>query len=204
MKRYVTSAVVTPVLAALALLPTTAATLAANPSFDCSKVEAGSIEELICKDDELSALDRKMASVYAQAVKKAVDEHPPVLKAGQRGWIKGRNDCWKSDDKKRCVQQSYQNRIAELQARYRLIPATATVRYVCDGNPAKEVIATFFPTEPATAVAEFGDQTSLMYQQRAASGVRYQGQNETLWEHQGKARITWGNGSPEMSCILMR
>jgi len=63
------------------------------PSFDCGKVKAGSIEEMVCKDDKLGALDRKLAAVYGAASKKAVNEHPPVLKAEQRGWIKGRNDC---------------------------------------------------------------------------------------------------------------
>jgi uncharacterized protein len=74
--------------------------LAAGPSFDCAKVETGSIEEMICKDDQLSALDRKMTVVYGAATKKATNEHPPVLKAGQRGWIKGRNECWKSDERR--------------------------------------------------------------------------------------------------------
>ena len=132
------------------------------------------------------------------------NEHPPVLKAEQRGWIKERNDCWKSDDKRQCIEQSYKLRIAELQARYRLVQATKPVSYVCDGQPAKEVIATFFQTEPPTAIAEFGDQTSLMYQQLAASGTKYHGRNETLWEHQGEARITWGYGSPEMHCRVQR
>lgn len=141
-----------------------------------------------------------MATVYAEAARKAENEHPPVLKAEQRGWIKGRDECWKSEDKRDCVQQAYQTRIAELQARYRLVPAAGTARYMCDGQAAKEVIATFFKTEPPTAIAEFGDQTSLMYQQPSASGARYQGRNETLWEHQGEARITWGYGKPEMLC----
>lgn len=189
----------------VALIPASiGGTAGAAPSFDCSKVEAGSIEALICQDDQLSALDRKMAAVFAAATKKASNEHPPVLKAEQRGWIKGRNDCWKSDDKRQCIQQSYKLRIAELQARYRLVRATKPVSYVCDGQPAKEVIATFFQTEPPTAIAEFGDQTSLMYRQPAASGTKYQGRNETLWEHQGEARITWGYGSPEMHCRVQR
>ncbi len=177
---------------------------AASPSFDCAKVEAGSIEELICKDDALSALDRKMATVYAAATKKAVDENPPTLKAEQRGWIKGRDDCWKSDDKRLCVEQSYQTRIAELQARYRLVPVAGTARYVCDGNAAKEVIATYFQTEPATALAEFGDRTALLFQQRSGSGIRYAGQNVALWEHQGTARITWRADSPEMECKVSK
>jgi len=39
-----------------------------------------------------------------------------------------------------------------------------------------------------------------MYQQPSASGARYQGRNETFWEHQGVAAITWGYGAPEMHC----
>jgi hypothetical protein len=63
------------------------------------------------------------------------------------------------------------------------------------------VIATFFQaTDPPTLVAERGDQTSLMYLQPSASGSKYQGRNESLWEHQGEALITWGYGSQEMHC----
>lgn len=109
--------------------------LAAGHSFDCSRVQKGSMEELICKDDALSALDRKMAEIYAAAAKKATNEHPPVLKAEQRGWIKGRNECWKSEDKPTCIEDSYRRRIAELQARYRLVPADGPYWYACGGDP---------------------------------------------------------------------
>jgi uncharacterized protein len=71
------------------LLLVAVSAMAQGPSFDCSKVEKGSIEELVCQSDELSALDRQMAEVYSAAAKKAIYEHPPVLKAEQRGWIKG-------------------------------------------------------------------------------------------------------------------
>jgi uncharacterized protein len=177
------------------------AATAQGPSFACEKVEAGSIEELICQDSRLSELDRTLSAVYAQASGKATNEHPPVLRAEQRGWIKGRDDCWKSDDRKACVEDEYRRRIAGLQARYRLLPGTGPFTWVCDGNPANEVIATFFPTDPPTLVAEHGDSTSLMYIQRSASGAKYQGRNETFWEHQGEALITWGYGAPAMHCI---
>lgn len=174
--------------------------LAAGPSFDCAKVRAGSVEEMVCRDEALSALDRKLAEVYDAASRKATNEHPPLLKAEQRGWIKGRNECWKASDKRACVESEYIRRIAELQARYRLVPATGPVFFACDGNPANEVVATFFQTDPPTLIAERGDQTSLMYRQPSASGARYQGRNESFWEHQGEARITWGYGAPEMRC----
>ena len=175
--------------------------LAAGPSFDCAKVAAGSIEAMICADRELTELDRTLASVYGQAAQKAVNEHPPVLKAEQRGWIKGRNDCWKSDDRRRCVADSYAQRIVELQARYRLVAHIGPVTYHCDDLPKSEVVATFFQTNPPTLIAERGDQVSLMFQQQSASGARYQGRNESLWEHHGEALITWGYGAPEMRCV---
>ena len=177
--------------------------LAARPSFDCQRVEVGSIEELVCKDDEFAALDRKLAGVYNSARQRAINEHPPTLQAEQRGWIKGRNECWKSSDRRNCVEESYRLRIAELQARYRLVPETDSVRYVCDENPANEVIATFFQTDPPTLIAERGDSVSIMYLQPSGSGAKYQGRNETLWEHHGEALVIWGYGAPEMHCQKM-
>jgi uncharacterized protein len=175
---------------------------AESPSFDCSKAEAGSIEEMICNDPELTALDVKLAGVYKEALKKAQNEHPPVLKAEQRGWIKGRNECWKSDDKKKCVEESYTMRIAELQAKYRLVSSKGPYFYYCDGNQAKEVVVTFFETEPPTLIAEFGDSVSLMYLQPLGSGSKYQGRNESVWIKGNDAMITWGYDAPEMSCKL--
>ncbi|GJL53978.1 MAG: lipoprotein [Nitrospirales bacterium] len=173
---------------------------ATGPSFACDSVPAASIEARICGDEELSALDRKLSGVYAAASKKATNERPPVLKAEQRGWIKGRNDCWKSNDKRGCVRDEYKHRIAELQARYRLVPYNGPVRFICDGNPANEVVATFFETDPSTLIAERGDSVSLMFVQPSGSGAKYQGRNETFWEHHGEVSITWGYDAPEMHC----
>ena len=92
------------------------ATAVQGPSFSCDAAKTGSIEEMICNDTELAALDRRLAEVYAAAQKKATNERPPVLKAEQRGWIKGRNECWKSDDKRGCVESEYRQRVAELRA----------------------------------------------------------------------------------------
>lgn len=155
---------------------------------------------MICADAALAARDRQMAAVYAAALRKAGQEHPPTLRAEQRGWVKGRNDCWKATDRKDCVVAAYQSRTVELQARYRLVPASPPVRYVCNGNPADEVTATYFQTDPPSLLAERGDQTSLMVQAPSASGARYVGRNEWLWEHQGEATIVWGYQAPEMRC----
>ena len=87
---------------------------AAEPSFDCAKSN-GEIEALICQDDSLAALDRELAQVYKTALDNAPGEERATLKATQRGWIKGRNDCWKAADKKACTQTNYEQRITALQ-----------------------------------------------------------------------------------------
>jgi uncharacterized protein len=173
--------------------------VAADPSYDCAKAE-GAIEEMICGDDGLAALDRQLAEVYAAASQKAVNEHPPVLKVEQRGWIKGRNDCWKSENPKNCTESLYRERIAELQARYRLVPDDGPFWYACEGDPENEVGVTFFRTDPPTLIAERGDQVSLMHLQPSGSGSQYRGRNEMFWEHQGEATIVWGYGAPQMRC----
>lgn len=193
----------TGVVGFLAMALSISAMAAEKPSFDCGKVQAGSIEDMVCQDAGLIKLDQQLAEVYSQATDKAKNEQPPVLKAMQRGWVKGRNECWKSDDKRTCVESSYQTRIAELQAQYRLVEMTGPVIYACDDNPANEVVVSYFKTEPATLIAERGDQTSLMFIQPSGSGAKYQGGNESLWEHQGEAKVVWGYDTPEMTCKLV-
>lgn len=94
----------------------------------------------------------------------------------------------------------YQRRIAELQARYQLVPGAGPIRYQCGTSPANEFAVTFFPTEPQTLIAERGDLVSLMYRQRSASGTRYVGGNESFWEHQNEAIIVWGYDAKELHC----
>ncbi len=171
------------------------------PSFNCSKVAKGSIEALICKDRALSLLDRQMASVFGAALKKTEPSFQPQLRTEQIGWIKGRNDCWKEANQKSCVSKNYQLRIAELQAKYRLLPGTGPIRYACDGNAANEVIVTFFNTDPPSLIAERGDSVSIMFLQPNHKGNKYQGRNESFLKEQNKALITWGFETPEMKCV---
>jgi uncharacterized protein len=186
------------------LLAMSAAAFAAGPSFDCGKVETGSVAAMICGDEGLSAADRTLAAVYAAAAAKGGGEHAATLKSEEVGWIKGRDECWKSSDARACVAEAYRLRTAELQARYRLVEPIGAGRYRCDGEPEHEVVATYFPTDPPTAIAERGDDIAVLYQQPAASGARYAGRNESIWEHQGEAMIAWGPGNPERRCVVVR
>lgn len=171
-----------------------------GPSFACKNIESGSIEAIVCGDEELSALDRQLSDTYTVASTKASDEHASYLKAEQRGWIRGRRDCWKSDDSRGCVRDAYKIRIAELQAKYRLAPFIGPVTFLCGGILANEVVVMFFETEPRTLIAKRGESVSLMYIQPSASGSKYQGANETFWEHHGEAVISWGYNAGDSRC----
>ena len=167
---------------------------------DCREATTSSIEELVCRDEGLAKLDSKLAGVLAEAQRKAVDERQPGLRTAQRRWLRERNDCWKSTARRECVEDSYRRRIAELQARYRLLPGNGPIRYRCDGRPASTVSVTFFKTEPPTLIARRGDRTALMFVQPSASGITYQSRDESLWEHQGEATIVWGRGTQPLRC----
>ena len=180
------------------LLTATTSALAGGPSFSCEGVKEGSIEALICENKTLSSLDRIMGNVYKQAKEKAGDGMIKELKAMQRGWIKGRNDCWKSDDKMSCVAESYQNRMVTLQAKYRLVDADGPHYLGCDGDARNEVVVTHFDTAPASLIAERGDASSLMIQQESGE---YKGRNESMVKNPaGKYIVVWGYETPEMDC----
>ena len=184
------------------LLPALAlgAETAAQPGFDCSKVEAGSIEQMVCDDEELATLDRSLAEVYTAAQAKTGAENTTNLRTEQRGWIKGRNDCWKSVDPRLCVATEYRLRIAELQAQYGLVEGIGPIQYRCDGNDGKPIVVHYFHTDPPTAWAEYGDDKAILYRQPTGSGAKYEGRNISLWEHHGEATIVWGYGAPQWQC----
>lgn len=174
-----------------------------GPSFDCAQKLASSVEQRICADAKLAALDRQMAEVYAAATAKATRADAQALAAEQRGWIKGRNDCWKQADVPACVERSYRMRIAGLQARYRLVDPVGSARYECPGTPAREASADYFATDPPTAIVEYAGATQLMYAAPSGSGARYQGGNRQLWEHQGVALIRWTSAA-EQRCPIRK
>lgn len=105
-------------LAALAagLCLTTVNASASSPSFDCAKA-THDVEKLICSDAGLADLDRSLSSLYSTLLKHTPESQQKGLKTEQRGWVKGRNDCWKSNDMRGCVASEYKARIDELKDR---------------------------------------------------------------------------------------
>lgn len=177
---------------------------AQSPSFDCGKA-SGRVEELICQDAALAALDAKLAGVYKAAAAISGGEPTSFLKTEQRGWIKGRDECWKADDLRACVESEYTRRIAELQALYLLVPSKGPVFFGCNGNLSNEIVATFFETDPPTAVLERGDRSVVVYLVPAGSGAKYEGRNVTFWTKGDEATASWLNPvgeTEELKCTV--
>ncbi|WP_244868037.1 MliC family protein [Vannielia litorea] len=178
-------------------------------SFDCAKAES-SAEKLVCSDARLGALDDRVAARYAAALSAAesldagAEDAVAELKAVQRGWIGGRDECWKTENVAACVEQSYLRREAELVATWMLEQPTNTAVWACDGNPANEVVTMFFDTELPSLRFERGDSIDVGTLTPAASGSRYMGSfGREIWIKGEEA--SYREPDPEgteMSCIL--
>ena len=148
---------------------------------------------------QATPLEDKVATTYSDALKKTDAAGATALKSGQKEFERRRAAC-PAKDKDKCVREANEKRIAELQVRYKLIPGHGPFKFACDADPKKVVEVMFYDTTPQTLFAEWGGKTSLMYVQPSASGARYEGLNETFWEHHGIARIIWGRKTSEMYC----
>lgn len=164
---------------ALTLLPV-AALAQDGPSFDCARAES-TVETLLCEDADLARLDRRVADRFAAALDTVrsmaggAEEAEADLRAYQRGWIGGRDECWKAEDLRSCVEAAYLRREGELVARYQLEEPTNIVFWACDGNPANEVVTFFFDTELPSLRFERGDSIDTGALVPTASGARYTG-----------------------------
>ncbi len=176
---------------------------AQRSTVDCAKVQ-GTVEQLVCKDQALAALDRKLDSVYTVALTKTSGKRAADLRTEQRGWTKGRNDCWKATVETRitmswtvntvreCTAAQYRLRTSELQSVWRLV-TPRTVRYACQNKPAQEIVANFFATDPATIRLERGDRTVTMWRVGAPSAGTYEGQNVSLLQSGNDLKVSWLN-----------
>lgn len=182
-----------------------------SPSFDCSRAES-SAEELICADADLAALDRRVAKRYADALDavRGLDagakEAEDTLRAYQRGWIKGRDECWKSEDLRDCVRFSYLRREGELVAEWLLEDPTGIAFWACGGNSANEVVTYFFDTGLPSVRFERGDTIDTGSLAPAGSGSKYEGSfGRSIWIN-GEA-ATYREPDPDGStfeCVLAR
>jgi uncharacterized protein len=179
--------------------------------YDC-KNRNGEVENIICNNQELIKLDYQLQAIYDQALAKAasIDDRPKeavkLLKTTQRGWIKGRNDCWKESDAKiKCIKSNYEQRIAFLQAKWILVPQGATNQYFCQENKSGFTI-TFYPTQPIASIAvEYGDQRLIFLQIDTKNRNRYDGEFGRYIELGNKDGLfVWEQTNPPLKCILQK
>lgn len=161
-----------------------------TPSIDCTRA-ASAIEEIVCRDGALASLDRKLVDVYATASKAATSDQRNRLAADQQRWLRERDACSKSSDKTACATERYQQRIADLQAQFKLVPSRGPFQFVCNGDPGKVLVAQYFDTDPATARFTHDGRTVTAFIQRSGSGARYGGPSVSYWEHQGETSVVW-------------
>ncbi|MGF1553281.1 MAG: MliC family protein [Paracoccaceae bacterium] len=111
--------------------------VAMEVSFDCAAARS-TAEQLVCSDADLAALDRELARLYALAIDDTEGEGRRALRAVQRGWVKGRDDCWKGADPAECVADAYALRLHEIRrgfaaSRAAAGPSEGPYPYACEG-----------------------------------------------------------------------
>ena len=174
---------------------------AARPTFHCTKAQ-GTVEALVCGDPALAARDRELAAVYKTVAARAKGKQATTLRAEQRGWVKGRNECWKAQDTTwitatwtvnsvtACIDAQYRLRTSELQATWHLIAPT-TVAYACQNDPANEVVANYFATDPPTIRLERGDRTITLWGVGETSLRTYEGPNVSAVHKAPTLQVNW-------------
>ncbi|MBL8905613.1 MAG: MliC family protein [Rhizobiales bacterium] len=177
---------------------------AAEPSFDCGKA-THEVEKLVCGDDALAGLDKRLAADFAKAMDQVSGADQAELRASQEKWIEARNACAKQDDPRACALESYKTRIAIMGARYGFAPiSTGTFLFACDDAAKSSFYATFFETDPATmnlvSMAPGAEKSVTLVQGMSGSGARYEGDDGIVfWNKGDDATVEWPAGT-ELNC----
>jgi uncharacterized protein len=200
--------------------PAAVAAFVPPPSFDCAAPGLGEVETRICADSALATLDLRLDSVWIAALVRARGTAMPAdwiadMRAYQRGWIGGRNECWEAPGEaayqnvdadeaiRRCTETAYLQRIARLEAEWGIAEQTAgPVFWACNGNPANEFVTTYYDTDPEAARVERGDQSEVFLRRPTASGTRYDGLvGKWLWSRGDSATFVWPQ-TDTLSCVV--
>lgn len=84
-----------------------------GPSFDCVQ-NTGAMEQMICRDEGLSALDADLGEAWLGAVARVSASERDNLRSDQRAWLRERAACGLDAA---CVREKYEERIDVLKAR---------------------------------------------------------------------------------------
>ncbi len=181
------------------------------PSFDCAKAGT-SAEEEICKDPHLARLDLELARLYRLAVNgpNMTSDRLDNLKATQRGWVKGRDDCWKATiGLSRCIADNYVMRIDEIRTGYADARAEdaegisiGPLAYAC---PGLDALVSFVAVnaDPSMISLRWREVWLVATEQRTGSGARYEDQTAEgtfgFWIKGNEAQLS-RPGEPDLTC----
>ena len=173
---------------------------ASGPSFDCTRA-SGESEKMVCSDPALAALDRELGDLFKTQAARRSGADLEALQAAQRGWVKGRDECWKAEDTQRCVREAYQTRLVELQINGGDIQVPSPVEFVCD-DASQPFTATFYnDIEPRAAVLSLGNDQAIAIAQPTASGIRYAREGIEFQEHQGEVTVDFYGSHLECKAV---
>ena len=159
---------------------------ASGPSFDCARAR-GQAQQLICSDAELAAIDRELDRLQRLAAS------DPAAAEPAEAWVKARDDCWKSDDLRHCVVDSYARRIHQLRSASAAARAEGAdsrsagpAAYDCGKEP---LAATFVNTDPGLVHLAWPGRALTLAHAPSASGARFAGRVD------GESWEFWTKGS---------
>jgi uncharacterized protein len=91
-------------------------------SFDCRKASSP-VEKKICKNDELSGLDKILGEAFQNKIKASSTLEKENLKKEQKVWIANRNQCMGllPDEAEACLEENYNKRIKNLDGSNELL-----------------------------------------------------------------------------------
>lgn len=189
-------------LAAAALLaaPNAGATTAAPvPPLECRgerMSDAAAMEQAVCQDPALSALDREVTRLYRLARTDAPGRRLGALDDSQRAWLLRRGDCRNALERPACLRAIHLDRIAGLRLHYPVArddrgTSRGPVVYDCAGQT---LTATFVTGDPALAHLRWRGGGHALAQD--GSGGAYKGAGGAEMRIQGtEATVALADGS---------
>ncbi len=177
---------------------------------DCAKPQ-GELANLICTDSDLLARNQEMNTLLTFAGRSIRKNKPGIeLDKSQELWTARRVRCMKSYQKKKCLMNLYNSRLAYLEAKFRPGNTRTETRECIEGK------GTIFLTYGKTAFTEFvtvGRDLEKTYNEwfMAATGkksgesVQYTGEDDkgsqaTVWVGPKKANFIWDRKKYGLVC----
>jgi uncharacterized protein len=180
----------------------TSLALAQEPAGHCAAV-SGAVEQLICSDEELSALQVELADAYNNTLAALPAAERPDLAFGQQAWKHSLDECLTAAEPANCTSDRLLTRTVWLQIRSGQQPPPITASYSCEGEATLPITAAYYnATVPASAVLARGQEQVIALRTRSASGSKYAAEGVELWEHHGEATVYWFG--TELKCRVVR